>query len=543
MSNPRLVSPSLARARRAFAPALALLLLWSLGSVFPVRAGIQAGQLLRVAYPSDPQGFDPALYYHDLTWQVAVQVMETLAAYEPGGSDLVPRLATSWSVAADNLTWTFDIRPGVTFHDGTPLDAAAVAYNFQRWWDPAHPFHDADFALFSALLGGLKGDPGCLIADITTAGGSLVITLTAPRGDLPAILALPAFAIASPASIQAGSLDLQPVGSGPFSFGDWVANDHILLETYADYWGQVSQLAGIEYRWIPLEEDRLAALQHGSVDFSADMGAGLYNQVAMDPRLAPRWRPAVAEGHLGINRAHAPLDILKVRQAIAYAIDLDALIAAHYSPGDRVANQMIPGTIWGGNPAVSRYPYDPQKARDLLAEAGFPDGFSTTLSLRDVQRFYLPDPTGTAQAIQAYLHQVGIQAQIQVLESGAFIDAMNNGELDLFLIGWSPDYLHPHDYYWPQLCDGYLAYGDKDLELCDHLQQALIDPDQVDQATFYAWVSQRIHDTLPLVPLAHARRLVIARPAVRALVPSPLNLEEFSPLYFESWLFLPMMEK
>ncbi|HLE50798.1 MAG TPA: ABC transporter substrate-binding protein [Anaerolineales bacterium] len=498
-------------------------------------------QSLTIGILADPQ-LDPAQGEGADTWIITAQIYETLVAYQPGGTLPEPRLAESWTVSADGLTWFFKIRPGVKFHDGTDLDTAAVAYNLQRWWDPAHPFHDGDFLVFTYIFGGFKGDPNCLISGVSAASGNRVkITLKEPHMGLPSMLAMPAFAIASPDAIQSGTLAAEPVGSGPFAFAGWIPGNQIDLQANPDYWGTKTRLAGLTFQVIPLDQERFTALQSGAVQVVGDLPGEFALDAAADPDLALSWRPANGTGYLGINRAHLPLDNLLVRQAISHAIDRSALIATQYGTGFQIAKTLLPPEMWGNDPNLVDYEYDPERARSLLAQAGYPAGFETTLSFRNVVRPYLPDPPGTAQAIASYLGVVGIQAVITEYESGEFLDKFYNGELDLFLLGWTLDYLHPDHFFTPNLCDSYLGFGPKDEALCDILASARAEPDFAAQEAFYRWATQRVHATLPLQPLAHQRSLLLARRSVQGLIPSPLAVEEFNPVYLGNLVFLPLI--
>jgi ABC-type transport system substrate-binding protein len=184
-----------------------------------------------VAMATDAVGLDPSLLTYSDSFLVPSQIYETLVNYETGGTIPTPGLADSWTVSTDGLTWTFNLHPGIKFQDGTDLDAAAVLSNFQRWWDPANPYHTGTFQYFAAYFGGFKGDSGCIITDIKSPSTSqLQISLKQPNNAIPSMLALPAFGIASPNAIQAGTLATIPVGSGPFKFTARVPGTSISLE-------------------------------------------------------------------------------------------------------------------------------------------------------------------------------------------------------------------------------------------------------------------------------------------------------------------------
>ena len=192
-----------------------------------------AGGTFTFAISSDPVGLDPSQVFDFL---ISNQIYETLLDLQPGGTLVIPGLAERWSVSPDGLTWTFQLRSGVKFHDGTDLDAAAVVYNFERWWDPAHPYHDGAFDYFEYMFGGFRGDPDCLLSGLTTIGADQVqMALTRPHSPMANTLAMDAFAIASPLAIQAGTLSTVPVGTGPFTFMSWLPYDQIRLVANTQY--------------------------------------------------------------------------------------------------------------------------------------------------------------------------------------------------------------------------------------------------------------------------------------------------------------------
>ena len=508
----------------------------------PARLPAGGGSFV-VAVGTEPAGMDPALYYDTAVFLVTSQVYETLVNNTPGGSQVEPGLAESWSVSPDGLTWTFTLRTGVEFHNGTALNATAVAYNFERWWDPAHPYYIGDDSAFASFFGGHRGDLDCMLSAVSTVGPSQVLlTLTEPYSLLPSLLAMPLFAIASPIAIQSGTLDTAPVGSGPFKFIVWDPGDHVTLEDNPDYWGEEPHLDSLTFELVPAENDRFVALQGNIAQSVGDLNPDYAVPVSADPNLVASWRPAMGIGYLGINRGHTPLDNLLVRQAIAHAIDRESLIADWYYPGDQLADQILPPAVFGYDSSIEDYAYDPPLAITLLASAGYGSGFSTTLAFRNVWRPYLPEAAATAAAIRENLLAVGIDATITEYESGEFINKWIDGELDLYLLGWIQDFPHADNYIMPVLCDTYLGFGPKDEALCAVMAAAREEHDPDDQLVYYQWASRRVHDTLPLVPIVHPRTLLAARDNVHGLVPALGGIELFGDVWLASaWVHLPLI--
>lgn len=490
-------------------------------------AALAATSQLTVAISAEPDTLDPALTFDGGALLISVQIYETLIAYAPNDLSPRPGLADDWSVSADGKVWTFNIPPNMKFHDGATLDAFAIAANFNRWWDPANPHHVGAFDYFTYLFGGFKGDPNCLLINVEAPdAATLRLTLNRAQSSLPVMLASPALGIASPAAF--GNLDTQPVGSGPFKFGSWAAGDRIELIANAQYHGRAPQLNALAFKITPDEAARLDDLSANRAQVAFDINPAT---PITEANLRSLWRPALNLGYLGINRAHGPLGNALVQQAIAHAIDKPTLIAAQYNAGDDIARQFLPPALPGYDATIGDYDYDPNLARDLLTQAGYPNGFYTTLALRDVYRAYLPNPVATANAIAADLQAVGITATVLISESNEFLNAVWSGQTDLFLLGWLADYPSADNFFGPILCDQYLAYGAKDTVLCSTLDQARATTDYVEQLALYRSASRRVHDTLPLVPLAHGRNLIVVRREVAAFWPSGMGVESFKDTY------------
>ena len=510
-------------------------------------AGVQTAGVLTYAVGSDADGLDPALNWSPMSLLVGAQVCETLVNYEPGGTLPVAGLARTWSVSSDGLDWTFTLQPGVLFHDGTSLDAAAVVYNIERWWDPAHPYHQDSFFYFGYIFGGFRGEDGCSIAAVTERGTDQVrITLKAADNRLPTLLAMPFFAIASPSAIRAGTLQGAPVGSGPFRFDFWAPGELVRLTANVDYWGGRPRLDALVFQVIPDPDARLTALQSGAVQGAAELGPSQVAAAIQDRNLQVLWRAATSVGYLGINRAHPPLDNPLVCQAIAHAIHKQAIVSQDYNstaPVAQVARQLLPPAIWSYDPGLQDYSYDPGLARSLLAQAGYTDGVTTTLWVMPVSRPYMPQPSAIAASIQADLQAVGIHVTLVNYDLRTYLAKVLGGEADLFELGWMLDYGHPYNLLGNVVCAGDASFGPRDAVLCDQVQGALREVDLQQQTAIYQAASRRVHDTLPMVPLAHVRDAVVVRSNVRGVVPAVLFAGSFKGVYFGSVQFLPVLKR
>ncbi len=493
---------------------------------------------ITVAIAGNPESLDPATTFDGIAYQITSHIYEPLIAAD-GSNEYRggPGLAESWTVSPDGLTWTFNIRPGAKFHDGTEANADAVVYNINRWWDPDHPHYIGDSAYFGYFFGPPKGEAGSSFVNVTVLGSTkVVIQLSAPDSNILAKLAYPPFGIASPQAIQANTLSSNPVGSGPYTFVTWQTDQYVDLAAN-DQWAPMPEMVKLRFQVVPSPEDRLAALKSGQVQASPGL-QDLLDEVQMAGSLRVEWHPSVDIGYMGINRAFTPLDNVLVRQAIAHAVNREAIVADAYAPGDLVATDVVPPQLWGADPDLEDYAYDPQMAINLLNQAGYPNGFAATLSFRDVFRSYMPNPGATAAAIAADLEAIGIDVTVEQLESSEFIDQMSAGELELFLIGWSPDYAHPINFY-AVLCRNEL--GPRDDELCDTLDESRNATSPAEEEALFHSVSRRAHETVSVLPLAHSRLpLVVYRDLLRVSFFWGVGANYATAVYADSHIYLPL---
>ena len=486
----------------------------------------------------NPESLDPATTFDGIALQITSHIYEPLVVadesneYRPG-----PGLAESWTVSPDGLTWTFNIRPGAKFHDGTEANAGAVVYNINRWWDPDHPYYAGDSTYFSFLFGGPKGEADSSFLDVTAVEPlQVTIQLKEPDSNVPAKLSYPTFGIASPKAIQAGMLAGSPVGSGPYKFVAWQVDQYVELAAN-DQWAAMPEMEKLRFQIISDPEDRLTALKSGQAQTSTGL-ENLLDEIQMAGNLRVEWHPSNDVGYLGINRAHTPLDNLLVRQAIAHAVNRKALVANFFTPGDLVAKDLMPPQLWGADPNIEDYAYDPQMALNLLNQAGYPNGFAITLSFRDLFRNYLPDPAVTAAAIANDLEAVGIKVTVEQLESGEFINQLYAGQLELYLLGWTADYPHPLNIY-VLYCVEWI--GPRDDELCDTLDESSQATSQAEVEALMHKVSRRAHETVPMLPVVHSRQaLVIYRDLFHVSYFWGFGANYSTAVYADSHSYLPV---
>lgn len=360
-------------------------------------------------------------------------------------------------------------------------------------------------------------------------------TMCAPDPAFPSKAAFTSFAIQPSEYLEStggtGELLEHPIGTGPYMVDHWSRGEELVYAKNPNYWGEPAFADTLVFRWQSESAARLLELQAGSVDGIDNPGPDDFETIANDPNLQLLERPALNIFYVGFNNVFAPFDNEKVRQAIAMGIDRERIVANFYPPGSELASHFTPCSIPNGCAGEDWYEFDPEAARALLAEAGFPDGFETELAYRDVVRGYLPDPNIVAQDIQAQLEEnLGITATINVMESGAFLDAADSGALTgIYLLGWGADYpdmTNFLDYHFgvgasPQ-------FGDKFTDLTDILTQAASLAGDDARAPLYEQANNLIKQHVPMVPVAHGGSGVAYLASVQNPHVSPLGNEAFS---------------
>lgn len=298
-----------------------------------------------------------------------------------------------------------------------------------------------------------------------------------------------------------------PNGTGPYTLKEWVRGDHITFEANPNYWGEAPTIKTLIFRWSTEAAQRLLELQSGTVDGVFAPASEDFEAIQADPNLVliPYDSPNVF--YLGMNNTIAPFDNPQVRQAIAMAINKQQIVDLFYPPGSTVAEQFTPPSIEPGfsttGDGAKWYDYDPEAAKALLAEAGFPNGFETTLSFRDVTRIYVTRQPQVAQEIQAELAEIGVKINITPMESGTFLESVAAGEQPFFMLGWGMDYPDATNFYDFHFAGGVPRFGDQWPDLVEEIQAAAKLSDPAERQTHYDKVNALIKEHIPMIPVAH----------------------------------------
>lgn len=346
-------------------------------------------------------------------------------------------------------------------------------------------------------------------------------------------LATPMLSISSPDAIMQWGDDYMyhPVGTGAYSFSEWVPDDKIVLDANADYWDGAPAIDKLIYRVIVEPTARLLELQSGTVDFMYNMVIDDIPSAEADPNVMVYKVPPVNIGYVTMNQAWTGADgeevfrDVRVRQAVAHAINKQAIAEALYPGTGMPAKNFIPPSLWGYNDDFEDYNYNPAWSMQLLSDAGYPDGFDTNLWVMPVSRGYYPDPTKVGEAIQADLAAVGINAEIVTYDWGTYLDKVDMGEHAMCMLGWMPDFFDPDNFLFTFFGPGSMQW-DSDMIPDEMVYQRLLEAkteiDPVAREIRYYEACALIHGAVPGVPVIHASEIYASSPGLVGYVPHPM---------------------
>ncbi len=433
-------------------------------------------QKLVFAIPKGPTTIDPD-HQHWQSMMIYRLLYDKLAETDETGT-LRPSLAESWEIV-DDVTWRFHLRQGVSFHNGEPFNADSVKFTIDFNLDP-------DNNRQALMARGVRGIAGVNVIDEYT------VDIITEEPDALLVANLSIVDMLPPkyyAEVGSEGFNQAPIGTGMFKYVDWKVDEYIKLEANDDYWGGAPLLDSLEFRVIPEDSARMAALRAGEVDVASTVIPEMTETLEAEGFLVLPTvfgqsltimfgRMTVAEGTGRIE----PLQDLRVRQAINYAIDRDAIV--EYVTGGwarKLDGQLAPPEAFGYDPNIEAWPYDPEKARDLLAEAGYPDGFTVTLV--GTQGSFFKDKE-VFETLVAQLAEVGITAELELLEPAVWSEQVRAGTLGgggLYHLSWntipSMDVAQTYPLWTSDHPRGYWGMSEEFDDLCAQQQQT-VDPEE-----------------------------------------------------------------
>lgn len=479
----------------------------------------------------NPESFNPQLVTSATTLDmIAGTLYDRLIDYSDEEQSYVPALAETWTVSDDGSEYHFTLRQGVEFHQTEyfsptrTLNAEDVLFTFQRWLNPAHPYHGismAGYPLFDAL------QLAALIKDIEAISEYEVrIRLREPDSSFLATLATD-FAVILSAEYadtllraeRPHDLDTFPIGTGPFRYQNFRKDVSLSYQRHPDYWQGPALSERIVYRIISSDHKRMLMLLTGDCDMIPYPPARDIHDIEQraDLQLTSTVSPNTA--FWAFNTQRPPFDDVRVRQALAHAVDRQAIINAVYYGHAELAQSILPSMSWAHDPDAQAYAYDPQAARQLLADAGLANGFDMTIWATPVQRAYNPNARKMAELIQADLANIGVRATIVSYEWSTFRRRLADGDHDSVLIGWSGDNPDPDNYFRPLLSCPAVIAGNNRARWCEPhfdelVSQAIRVSDKTQRRHFYHQAQHLLNDQVPLLPIAHSMRYHASQPDI-----------------------------
>jgi len=519
---------------------------------------------------------DPAIVTDGESFRVTGNCLEPLYQYDKGTTTPIPALSTGCTPNEESTEWTCTLREGVKFHDGTDFNADAVIFNFERWRFTDNPYHfEAQvFEYYEYMWGGF--DDTSMITSVEKIDDYTVkFILAAPLAPFLANLAMDMFAISSPAAIEEhgeeyGMTAVGCVGTGPFIFKEWVEGDHIAVVANDNYWDGRPTIDEIVWRVIPDDSARFLALLAGDIHGQEQAVVEDLLTAEADPDLYVQTRPALNTGYLAFNYKIVEFQDIRVREAVAHAINRQGLIENFYGAYGAVAKTFLPPMVWGYNDAIEDWAYDPDLSKQLLADAGFPDGLTEVTIAEDildaegnveyaagdkiplklyympVTRFYYPSPKEIGEAMAADLARAGINVELYLAgDWPTFLGLRREGLLvGLYMLGWGGDNGDPdnfHNYFFgfesadkevgaledwekrPKAREGWWA----DTEVANLCYQASILPSQAEREVMYKQIDQLLHDDVARLWIAHNNTPLIFSSKVSGYVPQPVGCDYY----------------
>ena len=501
------------------------------------------------AMSGDAAALDPWNVVDDNSLQVTQQIFEPLVTYDPNGFGVRPNLAVSWQVSPDKRQWTFKLRDGVKFHDGTDFNSDAVVFNFERArrtdfkYRNRRPVAD-DYDYYQTMWGGL--DDQSLITKVEAFDRLTVRFVTKSSfGPFLATLAMATFGIVSPASIRSDPdgwmlpTSRGAAGTGPFMFtpGSWLEGNEILLVRNPNYWMKDDKGARLPYlsrvliRSIPEPAFRLAALRGGQVHAIRDFMPTDMPLLKSEPRINLLDRVPNNVGYLRFNTTTPPLDNPDVRRAIAMAIDRQAIVSNVYAGFAAPATQFLPPGILGYDDGTRAFqPYDPDEARRQLNLAHASD-FRLELWYMPVARPYFPDPKRAAELIASDIRKIGITVVLNTTSDfTTYRDRFKQNAYQAWLYGWTGDNGDPDNFLCVFFCNTTQngrwddANAERTVQL---LRDASAETEPLRRADLYRQASRIVQRAVPAVPIVHADVPVAVSRIVSGYVPHPKGSEAF----------------
>lgn len=498
-----------------------LSLLVALLFAFAAFAQQPPADVLVVATSNDPQSVDPAWEMDNHAWMVSYYTYDRLMRYDGASTEVVPNLATSYVVSEDETEWTFTLRDDVRFADGSPLDADAVKYSFDRLLGVGAGPSD----VFPTLENVVVVDPTTVRFELSEPFAPFLSTLADPGG-----------AIVNPNVVKAHATDADPwardflaretAGSGAYVLSTWREGERIELTANPNYWGDAPALNRVLIRIVPEPSTQRILLERGEVDIAENLTNDQKNAVRDTAGVRIEVHPSLSVQYVYLNNRTLTDPVL--RQALSYAVNYQGVIASIEQGQGEQLRGPVPVGLVGYNPDAFQFSYDPDKARELLAQAGY-DGRELRLMFADQTTTW----PALAQYLQSNLEAVGVRVKLEQYSWATMRERLDLGEFDLALGGWSPDFADPFMFmnYWFDSNNGGLA-GNRafyqNATVDDLVRRAAVLSDQDERLALYLQAMDIVVDEAPYVYLYQKTQQIAMRDRVQGYVFNPMMVDMYN---------------
>ncbi len=463
-------------------------------------AGARAEQTLVIGIAADPTGFDPEAVLNNTSGFVMATIYDSLVKYKPGTVEPAPGLAESWTVSPDGLTYTFKLRHGVKFQDGTPFDAHTFIEGIDRLLNKSNPHYIYNTG---PVEGYIDFTYEAVASYAATADDIVQFKLKQPSAPFINSLAMVWNGVVSPAAVAKYGKDYRshPVGTGAFIFRDWKSRDSITLDANPSYWNGKPKVDHLIFKEYPDAQSALLALKRGEIQILGDVSTQVVPAIRADRSLKLLTQPGLAISGMAMTNDTPPFNNVQVRQALSHAIDRDAIDKVLFKGLADPMRSPIPESEWS-YAAQPPYTYDPSLARKMLDVAGVAPGTRAELLTYNSPRGYNPAGADLAVAMQGYLKKVGIDADVRKMDIGAYLSTVRSGNYHgMFMVGFTGDNGDPDNFLGYLFSSKNIPVGDgarySNKQVDDLLAQALKESDHDKRVALYQQVQQLIWRDAP----------------------------------------------